>query len=231
MDRIALNENFDATSWGLEFEAAWRPSRAFRVDANLGYLKTRLKKGSQSVDVMNRTQGNPDWVLLQSLPAGPVELHCAARLCRADIASRRRTVRRQVERCSMPCAASRIAARHLRSHAAICGHLFVQIYGFAYDPFAPYNPANGWCICALSIQRIPMHGGTRSAALPMAGAVSMQTLAAMSLPNSPRDYIQYGGPIYSLLRRRRLGTHRSAAIITASRRASRVSTTHRIRPA
>src|SRR3546814_4558745 len=25
VDRIALNENFDATSWGLEFEAAWRP--------------------------------------------------------------------------------------------------------------------------------------------------------------------------------------------------------------
>ena len=65
VDRISLNENFDATSWGLELEAAWRPSRAFRLDANLGYLQTRLKKGAQSIDVMNRTQGNPDWVLLR----------------------------------------------------------------------------------------------------------------------------------------------------------------------
>lgn len=65
VDRISLNENFDATSWGLEFEAAWRPSRAFRVDANLGYLKTRLKEGAQSIDVMNRTQGNEDWVLIR----------------------------------------------------------------------------------------------------------------------------------------------------------------------
>lgn len=65
VDRISLNENFDATSWGLELETAWQPSRAFRVDANLGYLRTRLKKGARSIDVMNRTQGNPDWVLLR----------------------------------------------------------------------------------------------------------------------------------------------------------------------
>jgi len=65
VDRISLNENFDATSWGLELEAAWRPSRAFRVDTNIGYLKTRLKEGAKSIDVMNRTQGNPDWVLLR----------------------------------------------------------------------------------------------------------------------------------------------------------------------
>ncbi|QNA82618.1 TonB-dependent receptor [Sphingomonas sp. So64.6b] len=65
VDRISLNENFDAQSWGLEFEAAWRPSRAFRIDTNLGYLRTRLKKGARSIDVMNRTQGNSDWVVLR----------------------------------------------------------------------------------------------------------------------------------------------------------------------
>ncbi len=65
VDRISLNENFDATSWGLELEAAWRPSREFRMDANLGYLQTRLNKGAKSIDVMNRTQGNEDWVVLR----------------------------------------------------------------------------------------------------------------------------------------------------------------------
>ncbi|NWM24766.1 TonB-dependent receptor, partial [Escherichia coli] len=65
VDRIAYNENFGATSMGLEFEAAWRPSRAFRIDGNLGLLKTRLKRGSESIDVMNRTQGNPDWMVLR----------------------------------------------------------------------------------------------------------------------------------------------------------------------
>src|SRR3546814_13229403 len=44
VERIALNENFDATSWGLELEAAWRPSRAFRVDANLRSEARRVGK-------------------------------------------------------------------------------------------------------------------------------------------------------------------------------------------
>src|SRR3546814_14176855 len=76
VDRISLNENFDATTWGLEFEAAWRPSRNFRTDTNLGYLRTRIGKGEQSIDVMNRTQGNEDWVVLR--PQLGVPSNCIA---------------------------------------------------------------------------------------------------------------------------------------------------------
>ena len=76
VDRISLNENFDATTWGLEFEAAWRPSRNFRVDSNLGYLRTRIGKGEQSIDVMNRTQGNEDWVVVR--PQLGVPSNCIA---------------------------------------------------------------------------------------------------------------------------------------------------------
>ncbi|WP_245836556.1 TonB-dependent receptor domain-containing protein [Sphingopyxis indica] len=76
VDRISLNENFDATTWGLEFEAAWRPSRNFRIDTNLGYLRTRIGKGEQSIDVMNRTQGNEDWVVLR--PQLGVPSNCIA---------------------------------------------------------------------------------------------------------------------------------------------------------
>lgn len=64
-DRITYTENFPAQVWGLEFEGAWRPSRAFQIDGNLGFLKTRLKSGARSIDVMNRTQGNDDWVVLR----------------------------------------------------------------------------------------------------------------------------------------------------------------------
>lgn len=71
VDRISLNENFDATTWGAELEAAWRPTERFRVDATLGFLRTRIGKGAQSIDVMNRTQGNPDWVLVRPSPAVP----------------------------------------------------------------------------------------------------------------------------------------------------------------
>ena len=71
VDRISLNENFDATTWGAELEAAWSPTERFRVDATLGFLKTRIGDGEQSIDVMNRTQGNEDWVVIRPSPAVP----------------------------------------------------------------------------------------------------------------------------------------------------------------
>lgn len=76
VDRISLNENFNASTWGLELEAAWRPSRNFRLDATLGLLRTRIGKGAQSIDVMDRTQGNPDWMVLR--PWIQVPSNCVA---------------------------------------------------------------------------------------------------------------------------------------------------------
>jgi outer membrane receptor protein involved in Fe transport len=65
VDRLALNENYDAQIWGAELEAIWRPTPEFRVNANLGYLGTRIANGMQSIDVMDRTQGNPDWMVVK----------------------------------------------------------------------------------------------------------------------------------------------------------------------
>ena len=76
VDRISLNENFDATSMGLEFEAVWRPTPDFRLDANLGLLKTKVADGESSIDVMNRTQGNPDWMTIR--PWVQVPSNCVA---------------------------------------------------------------------------------------------------------------------------------------------------------
>lgn len=76
VDRISLNENFDAKSMGLELEAIWRPTPDFRIDANLGYLRTKIGKGEQSIDVMNRTQGNDDWVVVR--PWAQVPSNCIA---------------------------------------------------------------------------------------------------------------------------------------------------------
>lgn len=76
VDRISLNENFDAKSMGVEMEAIWKPTRNFRMDANFGYLRTKVGSGQKSVDVMNRTQGNPDWVLVR--PWAQVPSNCIA---------------------------------------------------------------------------------------------------------------------------------------------------------
>ncbi|AJA09086.1 outer membrane cobalamin receptor protein [Sphingopyxis fribergensis] len=65
VDRLALNENFDAEIWGAELEMIWRPSPRFRVNTNLGYLGTRIANGMTSIDVMNRTQGNDEWMVVK----------------------------------------------------------------------------------------------------------------------------------------------------------------------
>jgi outer membrane receptor protein involved in Fe transport len=62
-DRTAVNENFDATVWGLEFETLFAPTRDLRINANLGYMDSRIADGETSIDTMNRTQGNPNYVI------------------------------------------------------------------------------------------------------------------------------------------------------------------------
>ena len=64
-DRATLNENFDATLYGLDLEAAWQATDRLRLNANLGYLKTRIADGEQSIDVLDRTQGNKDWMVVR----------------------------------------------------------------------------------------------------------------------------------------------------------------------
>ncbi|MGE5567140.1 MAG: TonB-dependent receptor [Parcubacteria group bacterium] len=70
-NRTAVNENFDAKVWGLELESMFAPSRDLQIVANLGYLDTRIGNGESSIDVMNRTQGNPDYVLAKPWPQLP----------------------------------------------------------------------------------------------------------------------------------------------------------------
>jgi len=62
-DRTAVNENFDAKVWGAELSALFEPVDNLRLNANVGYLGTRIGKGEQSIDPMNRTAGNSDFVV------------------------------------------------------------------------------------------------------------------------------------------------------------------------
>lgn len=187
VDRIALNENFDATSWGLEFEAAWRPSRAFRVDANLGYLKTRLKEGSQSIDVMNRTQGDDDWVVVR--PFLQVPSNC--------IAPRAYVERmRQVDPAGVNYEATYALCGQSRSFGTfdpatdVLGYL-AQAYGFTYDPFAAYNPATVGAVVPYDPANPNAWRGQVSGA-PNGGRGFFADLGGNELPNSPRVTFNLG---------------------------------------
>ena len=64
-DRTAVNENFDATIWGLEFETVFAPTRDLRIIANLGYLDTEIADGEESIDIMDRTAGDPNYIVVK----------------------------------------------------------------------------------------------------------------------------------------------------------------------
>jgi outer membrane receptor protein involved in Fe transport len=171
VDRIALNENFDATSWGLEFEAAWRPSRAFRVDANLGYLRTRLKEGAQSIDVMNRTQGNPDWVVLR--PWIQVPSNCIAPRALVERILTGNVGLRPIALSTLCPGSNRIGSFNpAKPGGTVPLH---ALYGFTYDPLAPYNPAT-----------VGLPLSQNGSGAPNGGRGFYADLGGNELPNSPR---------------------------------------------
>lgn len=170
VDRIAFNENFNATSWGLELEAAWRPSRAFRVDGNLGYLRTRLGKGSQSIDVMNRTQGDPDWVVLR--PWLQVPSNCIAPRAIVERIFQRGLLQ-DIALGGLCPGADRIGSWNPARTSN--GPNFWQLFGISYDPLAPYNP---------DTVGLPINQGGSGA--PNGGRGFYADLTGNELPNAPR---------------------------------------------
>ncbi|MGK2286271.1 TonB-dependent receptor domain-containing protein [Pedomonas sp. V897] len=174
VDRIAYNENFDARNWGLELEAAWRPTRAFRLDGNLGYLRTRLKKGSRSIDVMDRTQGNPDWVVIR--PWIQVPSNCVApRVYVEKILAKGSNVRDLAALCP--------GATRIGDYNPDVDSKFPldEKYGFTYDPLRPYNPDT----VGLDIA----DGGSGA---PNGGRGFSADLTGNELPNAPHWTLNIG---------------------------------------
>ncbi|MDO1528958.1 TonB-dependent receptor [Fulvimonas sp. R45] len=64
-NRGTLNENFDAKVWGAELQAAWQPTNYFRLDGSVGLLGTRIGGRQYSIDPMNLTDGDPNWIAVQ----------------------------------------------------------------------------------------------------------------------------------------------------------------------
>lgn len=74
VNNSAINENIDATIWGIESEMIWRPDAVPGLNIDLGYSYTKTKVGSsESIDPTNRTAGNPAWRTLNNLDPGALQ--------------------------------------------------------------------------------------------------------------------------------------------------------------
>ncbi len=65
VDRTSINLNFDATVKGAELTATWEPVPGLRFNLASGYEDGSLAKGSQAIDLMDRTAGHSDWMLVK----------------------------------------------------------------------------------------------------------------------------------------------------------------------
>ena len=81
VNRTSVNENIDAKIYGLELETIWAPVDNLRLNANIGYLQTEIGE-SESIDTFDRTQGDPNLVLVKSSAAA----NCVVTLAQAQAA-------------------------------------------------------------------------------------------------------------------------------------------------
>ncbi len=65
VDRTSVNLNFDATVKGAEVEATWEPLPGLRFNFAGGYEDTGLADGSHAIDLMDRTAGHTDWIVVR----------------------------------------------------------------------------------------------------------------------------------------------------------------------
>ena len=67
----SLNDNIDADIMGIEIEGLWRPEAlpGMAVDFSYGWLNAEVD-GSESLDPLNRTADNPDYILLKNIDPG-----------------------------------------------------------------------------------------------------------------------------------------------------------------
>ncbi|HTO41915.1 MAG TPA: TonB-dependent receptor, partial [Rhizomicrobium sp.] len=65
VDRTSINLNFDATVRGIELESTYEPMPGLRFNFAGGWQKTRIADGMKAVDLMDRTAGNSDWMVMK----------------------------------------------------------------------------------------------------------------------------------------------------------------------
>jgi iron complex outermembrane recepter protein len=69
VDRTSVNLNFNANVRGAEVESTWEPIPGLRFNFAGGYENATLANGSQAIDLMDRTAGNKDWLVVKPFPS------------------------------------------------------------------------------------------------------------------------------------------------------------------
>ena len=69
VDRTSINLNFDAKVNGAELEASYEPIPGLKFNFAGGYEDTRVDNGQSAIDLMDRTDGNSNWMVVKPFPS------------------------------------------------------------------------------------------------------------------------------------------------------------------
>ncbi len=172
VDRTSVNLNFDAHVKGAEVEATWEPVPGLRFNLSGGYENATLDAGSKAIDLMDRTAGNKDWVVIKPFPT-------------------------MTSNCIISAAA---ANELLADPSGTPAYACVQAYGAGHDPvtwatYTPY-PAN-----SVNGTPTPGYPGFDPATAPNGGQGIEKDLSGNTLPNAPPFTLsagaQYSMPVSS----------------------------------
>ena len=61
----SVNLNINAKIYGVEFESVYSPFRNFTLNANVGYIHTKIDSGQSEIDQINLNAGNPAYTLVK----------------------------------------------------------------------------------------------------------------------------------------------------------------------
>src|SRR6185312_5962957 len=180
VDRTAINLNFDAHVKGAEVEGAWEPVPGFRLNFAGGWEDASLARGSKAIDLIDRTAGNPDWIVLKPFPT-------------------------QASNCIMPASIVALQLSTRYTGQLLSGNIendCGNAYGGQLDPvtLCPYapNPAPGGPDCDLGTGGIPAgYSGFDPSTAPNNGEGFDKDLSGNELPNAPPFTVSVGAQ-YSL---------------------------------
>jgi outer membrane receptor protein involved in Fe transport len=175
VDRTSINLNFDTHVKGAEIESSWEPVPGLRFNFAGGWEDTKLAKGDQAVDLMDRADlaNHPDWMVVKPFVT-------------------------QASNCVLP---TYVVAEMLLLDSSRVAEACTGAYGAHVDPVTNVayvaNPTF-WCDASSSDcgggahQPISGYAGFDPASAPNNGAGFDKNLSGNELPNAPPFTVSFG---------------------------------------
>ncbi|HEY4125543.1 MAG TPA: TonB-dependent receptor, partial [Rhizomicrobium sp.] len=193
IDRTSVNINVDAKVKGAELEATYEPIPGLRFNFAGGWEQSRLNNGQGAIDLMDRTAGDTDWVVLK--PSVTQSSNCiipAYVVADAVAAGYGPLIFANGDIVSVPGStsggfvASACATAYNANHDPLTDLPYTQPYptvGSGLAPYPAHPPAN--------------YPGFNPASAPNGGAGFDKELGGNELPNTPPFTIS-GGAQYTM---------------------------------